>query len=112
VDKKMNFYAVRNEKEFRQLVKRTNRQIMLENQHRKDGIKEELIDMKSAVDRYRRIVRKERINQFRIEHDCRKCYYFQERKCWGTTQCLMENDEKSNHSRRKRKLRKDIKRTA
>lgn len=112
MDKKLNSCDVRNEKEFRQLVKRTNRQIMLENQRRKDGIKEELIDMKSAVDRYRRIVRKERINQFRIEHDCRKCYYFQERKCWGTSQCLMENNETNNHSHMKKKPMKHKKRTA
>lgn len=112
MDKNLNSYAVKNEKEFRQLVKRTNRQIMLENQHRKDGIKEELIDMKLAVERYRRIVRMERINQYRIEHDCRKCYYFQERKCWGTSQCLMENDGNYNHYHRKRKPIKHKNRTA
>lgn len=103
MDKNLSSYAVKNEKEFRQLVKRTNRQIMLENQHRKDSIKEELIDMKSAVDRYRRIVRRDRINSYRIEHNCRKCYYFQERKCWGTSRCLMENEVDKERPRKNRK---------
>ena len=103
MDKNLNSYAVKTEKEFRQLVKRTNKQIMLENQHRKDGLKEELIDMKSAVERYRRIVRRDRINSYRIEHDCRKCYYFQERKCWGTSSCLMENEVDTKRSRKSRK---------
>ena len=49
------------------------------------------LDMKRILYLYRRIKRKDEIAKFRLEHDCKNCYFFQEKTCHGINQCRMED---------------------
>lgn len=55
---------------------------------------EEIIDLKKILRLYRRMKCKEARDEFRILHDCKTCYYFQEWKCHGENRCLLEETGK------------------
>lgn len=82
--------TIADEKELINYVKQINADITYANQHNKKDVLRELIDVDEVLCLYRKMKRKEEIYAFRIKHDCKSCYYFQERVCWGIKECLLE----------------------
>lgn len=85
---------VSNEQELIELVQAINADIEFQNLKRADEEKQELLDIKYLLKRYRTIKHRDSIKEFRIKHDCAHCYYFEKpRRCKAMDKCFLDEDE-------------------
>lgn len=85
---------VNTEQELIDLVQAINADIEFQNLTRADGEKQELLDIKYLLKRFRTIKNRDSIKEFRIKHDCAHCYYFEKpRRCKGMDKCFLDEDE-------------------
>jgi len=86
------------------LVTLMNEEIENINAIRKDGEKQELLNLKYLLNRYDAITSKDRIKMFREKHGCKDCLYYQKpERCRATKSCPL--DKGSIHSRQPEKYR-------
>lgn len=81
---------ISNEQELRKLVEQINADIASSDKFDGAENKDTLLNMQKILYLYRRLKRKEERDAFRIRNDCKKCYFFQERKCPAVRECLLE----------------------
>lgn len=92
---------ITNEEELRKLVEQINTDIEFSNAFRNSNNREKLLDMQRVLYLYRRLRRKEERDAFRVKNECKKCYYFQERKCYGVKVCLLEENQDEQEEEKK-----------
>lgn len=93
VEFKLDDVRITNEEEMRRVVEQINTDIEFSNAFKNSANREKLLDMQRVLYLYRRLRRKEERDAFRVKNDCKKCYYFQERKCYGVKTCLLEENQ-------------------
>lgn len=98
---KLDDVRITNEEEMRKLVEQINTDIEFSNAFQNSNNREKLLDMQRVLYLYRRLRRKEERDAFRIKNDCKKCYYFQERKCYGVKECLLEENQNEQEEEKK-----------
>lgn len=66
---------------------------------------QEPIDEEEMVRLYRKMVRRQKINEFRAAYDCKHCYYYQQKMCKAMDICFMESESYSRPGRDTESLR-------
>lgn len=66
---------------------------------------QEPVDEEEMIRLYRKMVRRQKINEFRAAYDCKHCYYFQQKMCKAMDYCFMESESYSKSSRDTESLR-------
>ncbi|MFV0342814.1 MAG: hypothetical protein ACK5JH_07950 [Anaerocolumna sp.] len=83
---------VKNEQELTALVKQINAEIEFANITRAATEKEKTLNLDYLLKRYRTIKGREDTKNFREEHDCEYCLYYERpRKCFEKTRCPLDS---------------------
>ena len=95
-----NGISVNSEEEFLQLIREINTDIEFKNYFQKDKPAEELLDEKYLLSRYKVLAFREARKEFREEHDCQYCMYFENKSCKANKKCpLDEQEEQEKHKK-------------
>lgn len=88
---------VNSEQELIDLVQAINDDIEFQNLTKEDEDKQEPLDINYLLKRYRTIKRRDAIEDFREEHDCAHCFYYEKpRRCKAIDKCFLDEDEVQN----------------
>lgn len=85
---------VNSEQELIALVQAINDDIEFQNLTRKEEEKQKILDIKYLLKRYRTIKHRDMIKEFRLQHDCAHCLYYEKpRRCKATDRCFLDENQ-------------------
>lgn len=92
--------------EFEVLIDQLNTDIEFSNYFSRDKEKEELLDKRELVKRYKQIVKRDKAKEFKEKYECHYCFYYAKpRRCFATEVCPLEKGIQIKEKSRNKKPR-------
>lgn len=90
---------IQHEQQLIDIVRELNSDIEFSNLSKKDNEKEPLLDLEYVLRRYKSIKYRNDKKDFREEHDCAYCLYFEKKTCKAVYRCPIDEKDKRKFTR-------------